>query len=77
MRLRMRRTPVYKQMSFETAIRNPERYKSILSALKDYTNETLSRDSFGVVSGRPGTRRRTVMNAGDGKTARFSGFAHQ
>ncbi|MDB5160125.1 MAG: restriction endonuclease [Candidatus Saccharibacteria bacterium] len=31
-----RRAPTYKQMAFETAVRNPERYIPVLQALKDY-----------------------------------------
>jgi len=31
-----KRRPEYKQMAFETAVRNPERYLEILTALKDF-----------------------------------------
>ncbi len=31
-------TPAYKQMAFETAVRNPERYKRILTAIQSFVN---------------------------------------
>ncbi|MDZ7881073.1 MAG: AlwI family type II restriction endonuclease [Saprospiraceae bacterium] len=34
-------TPTYKQMAFETAVRNPERYKSILTAIVPFVNKIL------------------------------------
>jgi hypothetical protein len=39
----MRKTkPVYKQTSFDTAVRNPERYKDILYVLKDFEGKILN-----------------------------------
>lgn len=35
-------TPIYKQMAFDTAIRNPERYKGILQILKNFENYILN-----------------------------------
>lgn len=32
---RIKRKPTYKQMAFETAVRNPERYIDILKAVSD------------------------------------------
>lgn len=37
-----KRESTYKQMAFETAVRNPERYLGILSALKDFENTVLN-----------------------------------
>lgn len=37
-----RREPEYKQLAFETAIRNPERYKDILSFMKKYNGVLLN-----------------------------------
>lgn len=39
--IRRRVTPTYKQMAFETAVRNPDRYKGILSAIYPYINKKL------------------------------------
>lgn len=39
---RARQKPRYKQMSLETAVRNPERYKEILSILIEYENAVLN-----------------------------------
>lgn len=39
-----KRKPEYKQMAFETAVRNPERYKGILSVVKDYDGRKLDDD---------------------------------
>ncbi len=38
---RIKRKAVFKQMAFETAIRNPERYVGLLTALKNYQNKVL------------------------------------
>lgn len=35
-------TPTFKQMAFETAVRNPERYKRILTAIFPFIGETLN-----------------------------------
>ncbi len=37
----VRRRPTYKQMAFETAVRNPERYKDILSIISKYEGQIL------------------------------------
>lgn len=37
-----KKEPKYKQVAFETAVRNPERYIRILSILKDYENRILN-----------------------------------
>ncbi len=39
--MQRRMTPKYKQLQFDTAIRNPERYKNIISSLIDFNNKTL------------------------------------
>lgn len=39
--IRRRVTPTYKQMAFETAVRNPDRYKGILTAIHPYINKIL------------------------------------
>lgn len=36
-----KRKPTYKQMAFETAVRNPERYIRIFKAIKDFENRIL------------------------------------
>ena len=36
---RAKRAAEYKQMAFETAIRNPERYKSILQTVAPFKNQ--------------------------------------
>jgi hypothetical protein len=36
-----RRAPEFKQMAFETAVRNPERYKGLLKAIVQYENQNL------------------------------------
>ncbi|EGK10535.1 AlwI family type II restriction endonuclease [Kingella kingae] len=41
---RAKREAEYKQMAFETAIRNPERYKSILQAVAPFKNQVLNDD---------------------------------
>ncbi len=38
----IKRKPTYKQMAFETAVRNPERYIGILSALEKFEGEILN-----------------------------------
>ena len=38
--------PRYKQMAFETAVRNPERYKGILTALLPFKNSILNEDKL-------------------------------
>lgn len=40
----LRMAPKYKQMTFDTAIRNPERYKGILSAIVQFNGQILSDD---------------------------------
>ena len=42
----IRQTPRYKQMSLETAVRNPERYKEILAALIRFENVVLNDDNL-------------------------------
>lgn len=37
-----RKKPAYKQMAFETAIRNPERYKNILNVVKEFEGSILN-----------------------------------
>ena len=39
---KIKRVATYKQMAFETAVRNPERYKGILTAISPFINETLN-----------------------------------
>ncbi len=41
-----KRKPEYKQMAFETAIRNPERYLEILTALKDFEGVLLNDENL-------------------------------
>jgi hypothetical protein len=43
---RRRVTPTYKQMAFETAVRNPERYKGILTAISPFVNQTLNDETL-------------------------------
>jgi AlwI restriction endonuclease. len=43
---RKRVTPSYKQMAFETAVRNPERYKGILMAVFPFVNKVLNDDTL-------------------------------
>jgi hypothetical protein len=38
---RKKRTPTYKQMAFDTAVRNPERYIDILTVIKDFEGKIL------------------------------------
>ena len=38
---RKKRTPTYKQMAFDTAVRNPERYIDILTTIKDFEGKVL------------------------------------
>ena len=42
----VRRESEYKQMAFETAVRNPERYKDILSALKEFDGVILNKENL-------------------------------
>jgi len=42
MKQRVKRKPTYKQMAFETAVRNPERYIGLLSALKNFEGKLLN-----------------------------------
>lgn len=42
----IKRKPTYKQMAFETAVRNPERYKGILTAILPYTGKTLNDETL-------------------------------
>ena len=39
---RIRRKPTHKQMAFETAVRNPERYIDILSAVSEFEGTILN-----------------------------------
>uniref|UniRef100_UPI0028A871DD AlwI family type II restriction endonuclease n=1 Tax=Empedobacter sp. TaxID=1927715 RepID=UPI0028A871DD len=39
---KIKRIATYKQMAFETAVRNPERYKGILTAISPYINKVLN-----------------------------------
>lgn len=39
-------TPTYKQMAFETAVRNPERYKGILAAIQSFANRVLDDETL-------------------------------
>lgn len=43
---KIKRVATYKQMAFETAVRNPERYKGILTAIKPYINQTLNDETL-------------------------------
>lgn len=43
---KVRQKPRYKQMSLETAVRNPERYKDILSILVEYENAVLNDENL-------------------------------
>ena len=43
---KIKRLATYKQMAFETAVRNPERYKGILTAIKPYINQTLNDETL-------------------------------
>lgn len=45
-RNRRRVTPPYKQMAFETAVRNPERYKGILTAIQSFVNRVLDNETL-------------------------------
>lgn len=45
-KIRKKATPTYKQMAFETAVRNPERYKNILTAISPYSNKTLNDETL-------------------------------
>ena len=44
-----KRNPEYKQMAFETAIRNPERYKIILNTLSEFDGVILNRDNLLII----------------------------
>ena len=41
-----RRKPEYKQLSFDTAVRNPERYKDFLTVMKEYNGIILNDDNI-------------------------------
>jgi hypothetical protein len=41
-KIRRKITPTFKQMAFETAVRNPERYKGILQAIFPFIGESLN-----------------------------------
>lgn len=43
---KIKRVATYKQMAFETAVRNPERYKGILTAISPYINEVLNDETL-------------------------------
>jgi hypothetical protein len=43
---RIKRIPTYKQMAFETAVRNPERYIDILSAVSEFEGIVLSDENL-------------------------------
>jgi len=42
MKMGTKRKPTYKQMAFETAVRNPERYIGLLKALKSFEGQVLN-----------------------------------
>ena len=46
MRKKIKRKPTYKQMAFETAVRNPERYIGLLSAVKEFEGEILNDETL-------------------------------
>ncbi len=46
MKKKIKRKPTYKQMAFETAVRNPERYIGLLLAVKDFENEILTDETL-------------------------------
>ena len=43
---KIKRQATYKQMAFETAVRNPERYKGILTAISPYINKVLNDETL-------------------------------
>ena len=43
---KIKRQATYKQMAFETAIRNPERYKGILKAISPFVEEVLNDETL-------------------------------
>ncbi len=43
---KIKKIATYKQMAFETAVRNPERYKGILTAISPYINEVLNDETL-------------------------------
>jgi small nuclear ribonucleoprotein (snRNP)-like protein len=43
---KIKRVATYKQMAFETAVRNPERYKGILTAISPFINKTLNDETL-------------------------------
>ena len=43
---KIKRIATYKQMAFETAVRNPERYKGILTAISPYINKVLNDETL-------------------------------
>lgn len=43
---KIKRTATYKQMAFETAVRNPERYKKILYAISPFINKILNKETL-------------------------------
>lgn len=43
---KIKRQPTYKQMAFETAIRNPERYKGILKAISPFIEKVLNDETL-------------------------------
>lgn len=43
---KIKRKPTYKQMAFETAVRNPERYKEILTAVYPFVGKKLDDDTL-------------------------------
>lgn len=45
-KVRRKVTSIYKQMAFETAVRNPERYKGILTAISPNINKTLNDETL-------------------------------
>ncbi len=46
MKPKIKRKPTCKQMAFETAVRNPERYRGILLALKDFESRVLNDENL-------------------------------
>jgi len=43
---KIKRIPTYKQMALETAVRNPERYIGILTAIKDFEGKILNDETL-------------------------------
>ena len=67
-RVGIKRKPTYKQMAFETAVRNPERYIEIFTALKNFDGVLLNNENlFGLdinsgVETSPGIKSSEKLN---------------